>query len=776
MTLEQILERLRSEPETASCIEHWHTIPAKPGVYSAIPDYLDTRLRAALEQRGIGKLYRHQAEALEAVRTGKDAVIVTPTASGKTLCYNLPVLSAIIDDPKARALYLFPTKALSYDQKSELWELTEAIGIDIKTHTFDGDTPQMARRAVRSAGQIVITNPDMLHSGILPHHTKWVKLFENLRFVVIDELHHYRGVFGSHLGNVVRRLMRVAQFYSATPQFICCSATIQNPGELAEKITGREFVVVDKSGAPTSEKHLILYNPPVVNAALGIRRSSLSVANRLASEFIANGVSTIVFAGYRRAVEIILTYLRDHLKARRVNPKLVEGYRGGYLPTQRRAIEHGLRSGEIKGVVSTNALELGIDVGSLDVSILTGYPGTIASMWQQMGRAGRRSGMSAAILVGNSSPLDQFLMRHPEYLLDRPVESGIVDPKNLVVLMSHLKCAAFELPFNADDPFGVDDAGPLLEYLEQHHVLTKSAGRYFWASEIYPAGDVSLRSASPENFVILNRSNQSEVIGEVDFFSAPEFLHPEAIYLHGAEQYQVEELDWEGRRAYVKEVDVDYFTDAETKSDLKILTVEEARRSPDLCIAHGEVALTRVAVLYKKIKFYTHENVGFGKIHLPEQEMHTTSFWIDFDPGIMSTLGIDIGVTGEVLRAAANALGRMAPLWVMADRRDVAALSQVRAPHTGRPTIFLYDNVPGGVGFAQKIFEMSADLFAETARLIAECPCRSGCPSCVGPELEIGPHGKQGAILLLQRATETARLPRENGAPLLRETIDADAD
>lgn len=776
MTLEQILERLRTETATASCIEHWHTIPARDGIYSSIPGHLDPRLIAALARRGIAKLYRHQAEALEAVREQRDVVVVTPTASGKTLCYNLPVLNTILNDPSQRALYLFPTKALSYDQKSELWELTAAIGVDIKTHTFDGDTPQLARRAVRSAGQIVITNPDMLHSGILPHHTKWVKLFENLRFVVIDELHHYRGVFGSHLGNVVRRLMRVAMFYNANPQFIACSATIRNPGELAEKITGRPFVVVDKSGAPSAEKHLILYNPPVVNAALGIRRSSLSVANRLASEFIANGVSTIVFAGYRRAVEVILTYLRDHLRARHVDPKLVEGYRGGYLPTQRRAIEQGLRSGDIKGVVSTNALELGIDVGSLDVSILTGYPGTIASMWQQIGRAGRRTGLSAAILVGNSSPLDQFLMRHPEYLLDRPVESGIVDPKNLVVLMSHLKCAAFELPFKSDDPFGVEDAGPLLDYLEKHKVLTQSGGRYFWASEIYPAGDVSLRSASPENFVILNRSKGSEVIGEVDFFSAPEFLHPEAIYLHGAEQYQVEELEWEGRRAYVKEVDVDYFTDAETKSDLKILTVDEARRSPDISVAHGEVALTRVAVLYKKIKFYTHENVGFGKIHLPEQEMHTTAFWIDFDPEIMVRLGIDIGFTGEVLRAAANALGRMAPLWVMADRRDVAALSQVRAPHTARPTIYLYDNVPGGVGFSQRIFQMSADLFAETARLIQECPCRSGCPSCTGPELEVGPRGKQGAILLLNRATETARLPRETGETLLPETIDADAD
>ena len=386
MNLEQILEQLRTD----RCVEHWHTIAPRAANYVDFPRNLDARLIGAIRRRGVQKLYRHQADALEAVSAGKDIVVVTPTASGKTLCYNLPVLNTMLQDPSQRALYLFPTKALSYDQKSELIELTDAVGADIKTHTFDGDTPAIARRAVRSAGHIVITNPDMLHTGILPHHTKWVKLFENLRYVVIDELHHYRGVFGSHLGNVIRRLLRIAKFYNANPQFITCSATIQNPQELAERIIGRPFVVVDNSGAPTAEKHIVLYNPPVVNAALGLRRSSLSVANSLATRFIANNVSTIIFAGYRRAVEIILTYLRDHMKKQKINPKLVEGYRGGYLPNQRRAIERGLRDGSIRGVVSTNALELGLDIGSLDVSILTGYPGTIASMWQQMGRAGRR--------------------------------------------------------------------------------------------------------------------------------------------------------------------------------------------------------------------------------------------------------------------------------------------------------------------------------------------------------------------------------------------------
>jgi len=761
MTLEQILDRLRCDP----LVEHWHTIPASAGEYRDFPASVDPRLVAAYRRRGIERLYCHQAEAAEVAAQKQNLVVVTPTASGKTLCYNLPVLDAILKDPTARALYLFPTKALAQDQKAELLDLTARLGVDIKTHTFDGDTPGTARRAVRIAGQIVITNPDMLHSGILPHHTKWVKLFENLRFVVIDELHHYRGVFGSHLGNVIRRLLRIAAFYNSDPQFISCSATIHNPGELAEKIVGRPFVVIDKNGAPTAEKHVILYNPPIVNPALGIRRSSLSVANKLATEFITNGISTIVFARMRRSVEVILTYLREHLKTKGSNPNLVEGYRGGYLPNERRSIEEGLRRGSIKGVVSTNALELGIDVGSLDVAILTGYPGTIASMRQQIGRAGRRSGMSAAILVANSSPVDQFLMRHPEYLLGRNVESGVVDPANLVVLMSHLKCAAFELPFGSEEQFGVDLTAPLLEYLEKNRVLTQSSGRYFWTSEIYPAGEVSLRSASPENFVIHNRTDNNRVIGEVDFFSAPVFLHPESIYLHGAEQYQVEELDWEGRRAYVKEVDVEYFTDAETKTDLKILTVEKERRTPDARLAHGDVSLTTVAVLYKKIRFHTHENVGSGKINLPELEMHTTAFWVDFDADVAVKLGFLPGHTGEILRAASNALGQMAPLWVMSDVRDLGALSQVRAPHSGLPTIYLYDNIPGGVGFSQKLFEMAGELFTETARLITSCPCQTGCPSCVGPEMEVGEHGKQGAAALLRFAAATADLNMARPSP-----------
>lgn len=762
MTLEQILDRLRTDPQ----VEHWHTISPAAARYAEFPGFLDPRLIEAARQSGIRRLYSHQAEACTAAHDGRDVVVVTPTASGKTLCYNLPVLNAILRNPSARSLYLFPTKALAQDQKNELCAWTDRLGADIKAHTFDGDTPGMARRAVRISGHIVITNPDMLHAGILPHHTKWVKLFENLQYVVIDELHHYRGVFGSHLANVIRRLLRITAFYGAKPQFICCSATIRNPDELAEKITGRSFVVIDQNGAPTAEKHVIFYNPPVVNPALGIRRSSLSVANHLAATFLTSDISTIVFARMRRSVEVILTYLREQMARAQKDPRKVAGYRGGYLPNQRRAIEKGLRDGSITGVVSTSALELGVDIGSLDVAILTGYPGTVASMWQQIGRAGRRSGLSAAIMVASSSAVDQFLMRNPDYLIGRSVESGIIDPANLVVLMSHLKCAAFELPFGDDDQFGADLTRPMLEYLADNRVLTRSDGRYFWMSDVYPAAEVSLRSASPENFTIHNRTDDNRLIGEVDYFSAPVFLHPEAIYLHGAAQYQVEELDWNGRRAYVKEVNVDYFTDAETKTDLKILTVETRRRTPDARLAHGEVSLTTVAVLYKKIRFHTHENVGAGNIHLPELEMHTTAFWIDFDENIMERIDFPVSGTGSIMHAAANALGQIAPLWVMSDSRDLRALSQVRAPHSGLPTIFLYDNIPGGVGFSRKIFEMASELFLETSRMIAGCPCRSGCPSCVDPEMVVGEFGKRGAEALLRYAAATAELSMESSEPV----------
>jgi DEAD/DEAH box helicase domain-containing protein len=750
MTLDQIIDLLRSDPSIAENIAHWHTQPAVNARYVDYPESLDRRLVHAFSEKGITRLYTHQGEAIDLALQRKDFVVVTPTASGKTLCYNLPVLHEILRNSDSRALYLFPTKALSQDQLAELHDTIEELDVNIKTFTFDGDTPQTARRLIRSAGQIVVTNPDMLHAGILPHHTKWIKLFENLRFVVIDEVHQYRGVFGSHLANVIKRLRRICQFYGSNPQFICCSATIANPDDLASRIVGRPVALINNNGAPSGEKHFVMYNPPVVNRQLGIRKSSINEASRLAAMCLRNKIQTIVFAHFRLYVEVILTYLQRELKGKFGQGISVEGYRGGYLPNERRRIERGLRSGDITGVVSTNALELGIDIGSLDVSIIVGYPGSIASLLQQAGRAGRRAGTSLTILVANSTAINQFLCAEPQYIFDRTPEAGIIDPDNLIIRSNHLKCATFELPFIPDEY--EPDAGThkILDYLTDQQVIRRSGDRYHWSSEIYPAEQISLRSASPDNFVILNESKNYEVIGEVDWFSAPIFLHEEAIYLHGARQFQVTKLDWDGKKAYVKESDVDYYTDAETKTDLKVLATEEESEVMDQArLHHGEVSLTCTTVLFKKIKFHTHENVGSGELKMPELEMHTTAFWYSFPGDINFKIGLSGSSFGGALRGLANILGKIAPLWVMCDTRDLRSISQVRAPFTERPTVYIYENVPGGVGMSAKLYNEADKLFEAARDAVRRCPCTAGCPVCVGPPMEVGDDGKEGVLRLL---------------------------
>ncbi len=752
MNLPQVLDYLRDSPEISRCISDWRVIPARPPQYAEFPSFIHPRLLATLRERGIFQLYTHQASALEAVASGRHIVVVTPTASGKTLCYNIPVLNTILGDPDARAMYLFPTKALSQDQLSELHGLITSLGEDIKTYTFDGDTPQTARLAIRTSGHIVVTNPDMLHQGILPHHTKWVKLFENLKYVVIDEIHNYRGIFGSHLGNLVRRLKRICAFYGSHPCFILCSATIANPAELAQRIIEEEVTLIDNNGAPSGEKHFILYNPPVVNKELGIRRSVVSEAEKLASLFVQNEIQTILFARSRVRVEILLTYLREAMIRARKSPDLIRGYRGGYLPLQRREIEKGLRDRKVLGVVSTNALELGIDIGQLEVSIMAGYPGTISSTWQQVGRAGRRNKASAAILVASSAPLDQFLVNHPDYFFGQTPESGIVDPNNLIILTNHLKCSAFEIPFRDGERFGLDATGEILRYLEEHSVIHHAGEQWHWMSESYPAEEISLRSASPGNFVILNRSDNDRVIGEVDYFSAPMLIHEGAIYLHEGAQYQIEELDWEGQRALAKEVEVDYYTDAHTSTDIQVLDVFESAGQGKAVIANGEVKVTTLTSIYKKIKMHTHENVGWGKIHLPEQSMHTTSFWLEFGsdlPDRFHLTGDDF--TGG-LRALSNVLGNIVPLFAMCDPKDIRSVPMVRAPFSQAPTIYLYDNCPGGVGLSRKMYAMPRQLLASAGDLIGQCTCDSGCPSCVGPSLEVGLRGKETALRLIQEA------------------------
>ena len=750
MTIDQILDVIRNNPGIYLNVTHWEKIPARPAVFSDFPDAIHPDLVKILQDRGIKKLYSHQASAIENILAGKNVVIVTPTASGKTLCYNIPVLNRLITDKESRALYLFPTKALSQDQLNELYEISHALDRDIKTYTFDGDTPVSARKAIRTAGHIVITNPDMLHQGILPHHTKWIKLFENLNYVVIDEIHHYRGVFGSHMANIIRRLKRICNFYGSNPQFICCSATIGNPKELTEKILETDIELIDNNGAPRGKKHFIMYNPPVVNAELGIRRSVINEAQKLAAKFLSNQIQTIVFARSRLRVEILVTYLKEIMRKMKKSPKLIRGYRGGYLPLERRDIEQGLRKGEILGVVSTNALELGIDIGQLSVCVMAGYPGTIISSWQQAGRAGRRAETSVAVLVASSAPLDQFIINHPEYFFEKSPETGIVDPNNLVILMSHLKCAAFELPFEDGEQFGLDATQDMLAYLEENGVLHHAGGKWHWMSEIYPAQEVSLRSASPENFVIIDTTHDERVIGEVDYFSAPLLIHEDAIYIHESRQYHVDKLDWDRRKAYVREVEVDHYTDAHSETNLKVLDVFEETEVIGGKKAHGEVSVTTVATAYKKIKFHTHENIGMGHIHLPELEMHTTAYWLELDEATMERMKLSEEDLGYALRAMANVLGNVAPFYVMADPADLRTIPMIRATFSKRPTVYIYDAYPGGVGFSRKLFYVHEDLLAAAKQLIVECPCQSGCPSCVGPAEETGDSGKKSALKLLE--------------------------
>lgn len=754
MNVDQTIDRLKQDGRFCRNLTAWKTIPPRPARYAPFPDQIHPKLVAGLEKHGIHQLYTHQRDAVEASLRGEDVCVVTPTASGKTLCYNIPVLNKLVEDPKARALYLFPTKALSQDQVHELTSTIEDMEVKIGAYTFDGDTPATARRAIRMAGHIVVTNPDMLHTGILPHHTIWIRLFENLKYIVIDEIHHYRGVFGSHLANVLRRLRRICEFYGSKPQFICCSATIANPDEVASRIIARPVSLVNDNGAPTGEKHFLFYNPPVVNAELGIRRSSVKVAARLATDLLSRNIQSIVFARSRLRVEILTTYLKEAVRRLGKSHHLVKGYRGGYLPTERREIEKGLRSGEVMTVLSTNALELGIDIGALDVCIMTGYAGSVASTWQQAGRAGRRNNVALVILVASSAPLDQYIIAHPEYFFDQTPESATVDPNNLIILTSHLKCAAFELPFIEGESFGVDaqSTAEILDYLAENHVLRKARNKWHWSADAYPAEEVSLRTAAPGNVVILDTTDNGRVIGEVDYFAAPVEVYQNAIYIHQSAQYTIDHLDLEDRKAYARPVEVDYYTDAQLKVDLKIIDTLQEKSHSGVRKCMGEVSVTWLPTIYKKIKFGTHENVGWGEIHLPEQTMHTMSYWIEFPEDTAKRFGLQQEELGEALNALANALRQVAPVQVLCDPKDIRAQAMLRSPQIEKPTVFLYETYPGGVGFSEKLFEHHERLLDAGAALLQDCPCTSGCPSCAGPALEVGLHGKAGALKLIALA------------------------
>jgi len=759
-------------------------IPAREAKFRSMPAWVTSALSEAYRAKGIQELYSHQALTAELVRDGRNVVVVTPTASGKTLCYNLPILNAVQENPDTRALYLFPTKALAQDQLAELQDLAKRLDDSFGVFTYDGDTPSDARKAIRERGHIVLTNPDMLHTGILPHHTKWIQLFENLHYIVLDELHTYRGVFGSHLANVLRRLKRVARFYGSDPQFICCSATIANPGELATQLIEKKVEVVEENGAPAGEKLFVFYNPPIVNRNLGIRRSYINEATRVAKEILARKLQTIVFANSRLHTEVLLTYLQQANPPKPGQPEPIRGYRGGYLPGERREIERGLRDGRILGVVATNALELGIDVGSLDACVMAGYPGSIASTWQRAGRAGRRSGSSYAVFVASSAPLDQFIVQHPDYFFGSSPEHAHIQPDNLEILVNHLKCAAFELPVSPDERLGNVNLPALCEQLGEAGFLHQSRGDWHWIDEAYPADTISLRSVTSDNFVIIDTTGEDrgkpEVIGEVDFSSALTTVHPKAIYIHQGQQYHVEHLDFDKREAYVKPVNVDYFTDAIRYTQVRVLEVaEEETIAGPAARAHGDVLVRSQVVGFKKIKFFTNENVGSGKLELPENEMHTTSFWLTLGHTLLAELPYSLSECQSGIFGLLYALGSMSTLLMMCDRRDLGTAVGERPPSAAteinwedfatpsatsselkkffEPNLYIYDAYPGGIGFSEPLYGICGTLLNGTLELISACTCENGCPSCVGPTADRGERTKEVALEILGRLCRDAQ-------------------
>ena len=837
-TIQPLLDFWKRDEQTAPNFFAWQTSPPRPAQTHPIPTDVPAPLREALSTRGIDQLYSHQLSAWTWSRAGKHIILSTGTASGKTLAYNLPVLAAMLQNPEARALYLFPTKALAQDQlstlanlKPETWNISPAI--------YDGDTPQANRPAIRKTARIVLSNPDMLHTGILPHHANWSDFFSNLKFIVIDEGHTYRGVFGSHVANVLRRLKRVANFYGAQPQFILASATIGNPKELAERLIEEEVELIDNDGSSRGERHFIIYNPPITDAALGLRKSSLLESVRLATDLLDHNIQSVVFARTRRSVEIILTYLQSpiaNLQSSTVNQ--VRGYRSGYLPHQRREIEQGLRDGSVKTVVATNALELGIDIGGLGAAILVGYPGSIASAWQQSGRAGRGDDPAVSVLVASPNPLDQFLAHHPEYFFGRSPERALVNPNHLLILLEHLRCALFELPFQQGEGFGSISDELLDEYLRfllANGEVHLSNEKYYWMKDQYPAANISLRSASPQGVVLqsITEDGRPLTIGTVDGESAAWMVHPGAIYMHEAQQYFVQEYNIENRIAQLVPVGLDYYTEAQKNSEIEVLGEAEQAIVPGGVKAFGEIQVTTQVVGFRKIRWFTYENLGQEPLDMPPSELQTTGYWLSLseeavnslrDAGVWTNDPNDYGPDwqkirlavrkrdqfkcqvcgaaetvrehdvhhkipfrsfvreGRVDREQANrlenlttlcpschkkveqnvrirsglaglgfVLGNLAPLFLMCDPRDLGTHTDPAwSAVNGQPSVVLYDLVPAGIGFSQKLFEIHDELMQRACELVEQCACKDGCPSCVGPGGENGTGGKAETLAILK--------------------------
>lgn len=760
---EHLIRRWADHPERgAPFVARWSE-DARPARFAELPSWISAGVRKGLTARGIERPYTHQAEALDHIGDGRDVVVATPTASGKTLVYNAAVLTALEESPEARALYLFPTKALAHDQVVAFDALAKACDVHAAAFSYDGDTPADIRRNVRTSARAVFTNPDMLHAGILPHHHRWPAFFSGLRYVVIDEVHVYRGVFGSHLANVLRRLARICAFHGSAPRFVMSSATIANPGAHASALIERPVTAITGSGAPSAPRTFYVYNPPLVDGSRGLRASYVQSARRIARTLTEEGVPTIVFANSRLNVERLTRHLKSDVAEAGGDPEVVSGYRGGYLPGLRRAIEQALRSGHVRTVVSTSALELGVDVGQLEACVLAGYPGTVASTWQRAGRAGRREDAAVVVMVARGEPIDQYLAAHPEYFFGQSPEHARIEADNLLVVADHVKCAAFELPFRAGESlgaFGEAETDEVLGYLQSHRLVHRGADRWHWSGDSYPANGVNLRSIADGNFTVLDRAHGHRIIAEVDYHSAASTLYPQAIYTVGGETYQVMHLDWDGRRAEVDPIHVDYYTDAMTHSGVAILEVHDEAHRPTVVWGHGEVRVFEQVVGFKKIRWDTGENVGYGDVDLPDDDLHTTALWLRPLPGFDRAVALPRHRLFDALEGLGEALKSVATVEVMCDARDLGltitdAEGASPTEDDGLPTVFLYERYPGGVGFHEHLFRAGVAVLDRAASLLAGCACEDGCPACVGAPAPIAhpddrPRSRRDAARVLQ--------------------------
>ncbi|MBE81577.1 MAG: ATP-dependent helicase [Gemmatimonadetes bacterium] len=734
MDFSKFLKQMRNGYEYAGQIAHIEEIPERDAVFRDLETSLHPEIAAGLKAQGITNLYQHQAEAVSAAREGKHVVVVSSTASGKTLCYQIPTFEHLLQIPESTALYLFPTKALAQDQARGLLRFgQDRQSLQAVSGTYDGDTPPDLRRKLREEGQVILTNPDMLHQGILPNHPRWGRFFQQLRYVVIDEVHAYRGIFGSHVSNVIRRLTRICNHYGVTPQFICCSATIGNPKEHAEALVGQEMALVDNDGSPRGRRRFMFWNPPFLEGSTVDRRSPNTEARWWLTKLIQQRVQTIAFVRARTTAEVIYRYCQEDLS--RISPKLAEAiraYRGGYLPTERREIERQLFEGELLGVVSTNALELGIDIGGLDAALVVGYPGTIASMWQQAGRAGRKAEESLVVYIAQNAPIDQFLMRTPGYFFGQSPEHATIDPENPHISVGHLRCALREMPVKPQEGevFG-EFTGAMLEILEEEGQARELDGSFYYAKSGYPAAEVSLRNMSDNTYTVIEDSEDGpNVIGTLDEVSAFFQLHTHAIYMHNAQTYFVDKLDVDRKFAHVSPKGTDYYTQAVDDTSIRVDETEaEAKwRISDTCF--GEVSVTTLVHMFKKVKFEDRDSIGWENLDLPEIKLDTTSCWV-IPPREALRLCREHGrVPTEGMKGIANVMGAVSPLFAMCDPADIG--TTIDSSNNGRSTLFLYDRYPGGIGFSEKIYEMFEEVMTACWVATSECDCEEGCPSCVG--------------------------------------------